>query len=86
MLKAYPKLPGVLVGQTRLVRNGVGDNSYVFRFSDQFRLGGDEHYREMMDVFFSTHRSVRSIIAVVSNTLLKRMTTLTEPRNGAGQK
>ena len=86
VLKAYPKLPGVLVGQTRLVRNGIRDNSYVFRFSDQFRLGGDEHYRELMDAFFSTHRSVRSIIAVVSNTLLKRMTTLTEPRGGVAAK
>ena len=86
VLKAYPKLPGVLSGRTRLVRNGIRDKSYVFRYSDQWRLTGDEHYREMMDVFFSTHRSVRAIIAVVSNTLFKRMTTLTEPRGGAGKK
>jgi NDP-sugar pyrophosphorylase family protein len=86
VLKAYPKLPGVLAGHTRLVRNGVRDNSYVFRFSDQYLLMRDEHYRDMADVFFSTHRSARAIIAVVCTTLFKRMTTLTEPRSGASEK
>lgn len=86
VLAAYPKLPGVLAGRTRLVRNGVHDDSYVFRFADQWLLGRDEHYRNMEDVFFSTHRSVRAIIAVVCNTLVKRMCTLSDPGREAEKK
>ena len=85
LLKIYPKLPRVLTGHANLVRNGVRDNSYVFRFSDQWLRVTDEHYRELADVFFCTHRSIRYILMAVSASLLKRMITLTEPQRGGAR-
>ena len=86
LLDIYPKLPRVLTGHASLVRNGVRDNSYVFRFSDQWLRTMDEHYRNFMDVYFSTHRSIRYILMTVISSLLKRVITLTDPRHGRAPK
>ena len=82
VLKIYPNLPRVLTGHASLVRNGTRDNSYVFRFADQWVRMPDEHYRELADVYFSTHRSVRAIVMAVCGSLFKRLFMLTEPRGG----
>ena len=82
VLKIYPKLPRVLTGHASLVRNGGRDNSYVFRFADQWVRMLDEHYRDLADVYFFTHRSVRAILMAVGGSLLKRLFILTEPREG----
>ena len=84
VLKIYPKLPRVLTGHASLVRNGVRDNAYVFRFSDQWLRTMDEHYQDFMDVYFGTHRSIRFILMTVISSLLKRMITLTDPKRDGG--
>ena len=86
VLDIYPKLPRVLAGRASLVRNGLRDNNYVFRFSDQWLRVHDEHYRDFADVYFSTHRTIRYTLAVVFSSLLKRFVTLSEPRRGGAQK
>ena len=75
----YPVLPRVITGHANLVRNGVRDVNYAFRFSDQWLVVPDEHYRDLADLYYSTHRSTRAILAVVIGTLFKRMCTLTDP-------
>ena len=82
VLRIYPRLPGVLIGRTTLVRNGLKNTSYVFRYSDQWVRIRDEHSRDFADVYFGTHRSIREIITVVTSSLLKRMLTLSEGKNG----
>lgn len=83
--KIYPQLPRVIMGRASLVRNGLRDDSYVFRFSDQWlRRGLDEHYQDFSDVYFSTHRSIRYILAVVIASLVKRAFTLTDPSRNDG--
>ena len=87
VFRIYPKLPYVLTGHANLVRDGLRDDSYVFRFSDQWLCVPDEHYREFADVFFCTHRSIRYALMAVGASLLKRMITLTEPnRDGTKKK
>lgn len=82
VLKIYPKLPLVLIGRATLVRNGTQDNSYVCRFSDQWLGIQDEHYRNFTDMYFSTHRTIRVILAVVMGSLFKRMCALSENKRG----
>ena len=86
VLKTYPKLPRVLAGRASLVRNGLRDDNYVFRFSDQWIRVHDESYRNFADVYFSTHRTVRYTLAVVIASLVKRFFTLSEPKRGGAQK
>jgi hypothetical protein len=80
LLRVYPKILLVLAGRADLVRIGVGDRYYAFRSADQWLLFDTEHKRELADVYFHQHRSVRLMLAVVINSLLKRMFILTEPR------
>lgn len=75
--RIYPGCFRVLAGRASLVRNGIRDNSYVFRFADQWILVTDEHYRDLADVYFFNHRGIRCIITVVANSLLKRIFWLT---------
>ena len=82
VLQIYPKLPRVLAGRASLVRNGLRDNDYVFRFSDQWIRVHDESYRNFSDVYFSTHRTIRYTLAVVVASLVKRFFTLSEPKRG----
>ena len=82
VLEIYPKLPRVLIGRAALVRNGVRNHSYVFRCADQWLGVVDEPYRNSADMYFSTHRSIRAILAVVTSSLLKRLCTLSEPKSG----
>lgn len=84
VLKIYPKLPQVLTGHASLVRNGMTDNSYVFRLADRWILVSDENYRNFADVFFCTNRSIRLILAVVTISLVKRFVILSEPRRRDG--
>lgn len=86
VLRIYPKLPGVLIGRTTLVRNGLKNNSYVFRFSDQWLGLRDEAYRNFADTYFSTHRSIRAILSVVAGSLFKRMCALSEHKHGGDRR
>ena len=79
--KIYPVLPRVVAGRADLVRNGLRDHAYAFRYSDQWLVVPDEEYRVSSDIYFCTHRSIRNTLGVVFLSLLKRLCTLTEPEN-----
>lgn len=80
LLRVYPKLPSVLVGRADLVRIGVEDREYAFRSADQWLLFDTEHQRDLADVHFHQHRSVRAMLAVVIGSLFKRMFILSKPK------
>ena len=69
----YPKCFLVLIGKAHLVRYGLKDNNYVFRFSDQWLLHQDEHQRQMDDIYFYYNRSVANIWRTVVLSLFKRL-------------
>lgn len=79
--KIYPVLPRVVTGRADLVRNGLRDRAYAFRYSDQWLVVPDENYRESSDMYFCTHRSIRTTFEVVFISLLKRMCALSEPES-----
>ena len=80
LLRVYPHIPPVLVGRADLVRIGVDDHEYAFRSSDQWLLCDTEHQRELADVHFHQHRTVRLMLSVVSTSLFKRLFVLSEHR------
>ena len=79
LLRVYPKLWGVLVWKTNLVRVGANDPDYAFRFSDRYMLPFDEKTREKEDIFYQQHRTVGLMLGVVCRSLLKRLFQLSEP-------
>lgn len=72
----YPKCFQVLIGKAHLVRYGLQDDNYVFRFSDQWLLHQDEHQRQMDDIYFYYNRSVSNIWRTVVLSLVKRLFVL----------
>ena len=80
LLRVYPRILPVLVGRADLVRIGVGDREYAFRSADQWLLFETEHQRELADVHFHQHRTVRLMLSVVANSLIKRLFVLSEQK------
>ena len=76
LLRIYPGCFKVLAGNARLVRLGMSDREYVFRFADSFLLLHDGHQHDVADVYFMNHKSVRLMLATVTLSLLKRMFVL----------
>ena len=86
MLRVYPKCWGVVFGKTRLVRVGIDNTDYAFRYSDQWLKHQSDHQRDLADVCFFNHRSVRVMFAVVATSLLKRLVTISETPSGSSAK
>ena len=84
LLRAYPVCPKVLLGSAQLVRLGMGDAPYAFRFSDLHLSSGDAHTRDMADVYYLNNKSVRLMLAVAFLSLVKRffVISLPEPDDG----
>jgi len=73
LLLVYPKCPQVLSGRAQLVRLGISDRACAFHFADAHLLLRDQHLREMADVYYFHHKSVRLMLAVVVLSLVKRL-------------
>ena len=82
--RIYPACVRVFIGRTSLVRIGLGDPHYAFRYSDQWLQPYGEHKKELGDIYFHQHRSVRLMLAVVARSLLQRLFILTEPSSAEG--
>ena len=88
MLRIYPKCWGVLFGRTRLVRIGMDNTDYAFRYSDQWLKYQSDHQRDLADICFYNHRSVRLMTSVVVASLFKRLFAISEapPESAAKEK
>ena len=80
LFRVYPRCFLVLIGHAHLVRYGKGDMHYVFRFSDMLLLHRSEERKEIDDLYFYHHRTLRAMLAVVLGSLFKRTIILTEPK------
>ena len=69
----------VFFGRASLVRIGLGDSHYAFRYSDRWTPPCSKEKMEMGDTYFHQHRSVRLMLAVVARSLVQRFFTLAEP-------
>ena len=76
MFRAYPKCWLVLCGKAQLVRIDIDSDNYAFRLSDQWLRYMDDHQRDMGDIYFNNHRSVRLMLSTVIVSLFKRMFTI----------
>ena len=83
--RVYPSCVRVFIGRASLVRIGLGDSHYAFRYSDQWTTPCSEEKKEMGDTYFHQHRSVRLMLAVVARSLLLRFFLLVKQaaENGA---
>ena len=70
--RVYPSCIRVFLGRASLVRIGLGDSHYAFRYSDQWTAPCGEEKKELGDIYFHQHRSVRLMLAVVARSLLLR--------------
>lgn len=70
--RIYPKCCLVLGRRARLVRCGLNDHQYVFRYSDRWTLHQDEHRKVLLDMYFFYHPTVVNMLKVVVISLLKR--------------
>ena len=76
LFRIYPKCWLVLSGKAQLVRlDSVSDN-YAFRHSDKWLRYMGDHQRDMEDIYFNNHRSVRLMISTVVASLVKRLFTI----------
>jgi len=82
LLRSYPKCLPVLAGKADLIRSGVSDREWAFRFADQWVVQHDEHYKDMADVYFRQHRSLRLVLSVVIQSFVKRLFVLNELTSG----
>ena len=82
----YPKCWLVLFGMARLVRRGLDDTSYVFRYADMWPLHQDEHLKEMDDIYFCYHQTHLNILRTVVHSLLKRFFMLAPPEESWARK
>ena len=60
------------------MRIGNDNTDYAFRYSDQWLKYQTDHQRDLADVCFYNHRSVRIMFAVVATSLLKRLFAISE--------
>lgn len=80
MMRIYPNCWLAAIGRKHLIRMGADDNGYAFRYSDQWVKYQSDHQKELADVYFYSHRNVRDMIEVVTNSLLKRFFILSYPK------
>ena len=85
LLRAYPVCPKVLCGKAQLVRLGVSDKPYAFRFSDFHLPLSGTHTRDVADVYYLNHKSVRLMLAVAFLSLAKRIFVISLPKNDEGE-
>lgn len=82
--RIYPSCVRVFIGRASLVRIGLGDSNYAFRYSDQWLQPYGEHKKELGDIYFHQHRTVRLMLGVVARSLLLRFFLFAEPTAAEG--
>ena len=78
LLRIYPKCWRVVFGKAKLVRMGVDNTDYAFRYSDQWLKYQNDHQKNLGDICFYNHRSVRLMISVIVASLFKRLFIISE--------
>ena len=79
LLRIYPQCPRVLTGNAQLVRLGISDQPWVFRLADAYLSFRDPHQRDMADVLYFNHKSVRRMLGVIVLSLAKRLVVISLP-------
>ena len=74
--QVYPKCWGVACGRSNLVRYGLNDQHYAFRYSDMWLMQQNEEHRKMSDQFYYHHRTLKMMLGVPVISLLKRLVVL----------
>lgn len=79
LLRVYPRCWQVLSGGAQLVRIGISDRAFAFRLADMYLLLRDPHQREVADIYYLNHKSVRLMLTVVILGFLKRLFVFSLP-------
>lgn len=73
LLRVYPRCWQVIPGEAQLVRIGTSDRAFAFRLADMYLLPADPGQRDMMDIYYLNHKSVRLMLTVIILSFAKRL-------------